>query len=464
MNSKRQRTLLEAFDPRANSIGFLRWLMAFMVIFSHAGPLAGFYGGKDLGTQWSNEQSFGGVAVCGFFFFSGFLITKSRMGRSSTPRYFWRRAMRIIPAWWLTLVLTAFVLGPIAWQREEGTSDGYFDATFDSPLTYFVNNMWLTIGQPNIAGMGESTVYGASTWNGSAWTLIYEFRAYILVGVLGMVGALSNRRVGALVAFAIIGLSMLQWTNVVPLGTIAPVLGDFQLLLLLAPFALGMLFSLYGERIVIDDRVAVAAAVVGAYTYATGGWLLIGQYLFCYVLMWIAIRATFLQRWERFGDFSYGIYLSAWPLMQFAAYYEFQRFGWVTYHVIIVLACHIWAFFSWHLIEKPAMSLKNWTPRPLAVLLTKAQPFVDRVNRVFVDPRYSSTKTADSLRSVDETPPAVTSDRSERATSEPTTKAGHVGEVQPSQTVHASKEALLIQPLERAKAAEPVHVPARVDK
>lgn len=398
MSSLKQRTLAEAFDPRANSIGFLRWFMAFLVIFSHAGPLAGFYGGKDLGTQWSNEQSFGGVAVCGFFFFSGFLITKSRMGRSSTARYFWRRAMRIIPAWWATLIVTAFVLGPIAWHRETGSSAGYFTATSESPLTYFVNNMWLNIGQPNIANMGGSTVYGASTWNGSAWTLLYEFRAYILVGILGMVGALANRRVGGLVAVAIIGLATLQWTNAVQLGSIIPVLGDYRTLLLFAPFAFGMLFALFGDRIVIDDRVAVAAALVAAYTYATGGWLLIGQYLFCYVLMWIAIRATFLQRWERFGDFSYGIYLSAWPLMQLAAYFDLQRYGWLIYHLVIVIACHIWAFFSWHLIEKPAMSLKNWTPKPLAWLLSKLQPAFDRAKRVFVNPRYSSTRTAQAIR------------------------------------------------------------------
>ena len=401
MNLMKQRTLVEAFNPRANSIGFLRWFLAFLVIFSHAGPLAGFYGGKDLGSQWSTEQSFGGVAVAGFFFFSGFLITKSRMGRSSTPRYFWRRAMRIIPAWWLTLVLTAFVLGPIAWQRETGGSAGYFNATAASPLTYFVNNMWLTIGQPNIAGMGGSTVYGASTWNGSAWTLLFEFRAYIMVGILGMIGALANRRIGGIVAAVIIGLAMLQWTQVVQLGNIVPALGDFRTLLLFAPFAFGVLFALYGEYVLIDDRVAVAAAIVGAYTYATGGWLLIGQYLFCYVLMWIAIRATFLQRWERFGDFSYGIYLSAWPLMQFAAYFDLQRFGWVAYHVVIVLACHIWAFFSWHLIERPAMSLKNWTPRRLDALLSRLKPIRDRINRLVVDPRYSSTKTAAAIRSTD---------------------------------------------------------------
>ena len=108
-------SLKASFDPRSNSIGFLRWLMAFMVIFSHAGPLAGFYGGHDLGTQISDEQSLGGVAVAGFFFLSGFLITKSKMGRASTPRFFWRRIMRIFPGWFLILIITAYVLAPIAY-------------------------------------------------------------------------------------------------------------------------------------------------------------------------------------------------------------------------------------------------------------------------------------------------------------------------------------------------------------
>lgn len=392
------KTVAEAFDPRANSIGFLRWLMAFMVIFSHAGPLGGFYGGRDLGTQISNEQSLGGVAVCGFFFFSGFLITKSRMGRSTTARFFWRRAMRILPAWWLTLLLTAFVLGPIAWIRQEGGIGGYFDASAESPLTYFVNNMWLTLSQPNIASMGGDLPSGGHTWNGSAWTLIYEFRAYILVGVLGMIGMLAHRLFAGIVAAAILGLSAAQWLSAGELTAASPVFSDFYLLLLLPPFAFGMLFALFGDKIPIDDRVAIAAIVLALAFYATGGWLVFGQYFWMYFLMWFAIRATFLQRWERFGDFSYGVYLSAWPLMQFAAYFGLQNRGWLIYHVVIVIGCHVWAFFSWHLIEKPAMSLKDWTPRPLAWLLAKWAPAGEWLKRRFVDPRYSSTRFAAKLR------------------------------------------------------------------
>ena len=149
------RTVASAFNSSANSIGFFRWLLAFSVIFSHAGPLAGFYGQEDLGVQISDEQSLGGVAVAGFFFFSGFLITRSRKG-TGLVRYFWRRCLRIMPAFWTALLLTAFVLAPIAWVKEKGSIDGFWTRRQDSPFTYFFQNMFLVLDQRNIAGMGES--------------------------------------------------------------------------------------------------------------------------------------------------------------------------------------------------------------------------------------------------------------------------------------------------------------------
>ncbi|MDO5052058.1 MAG: acyltransferase [Pseudoclavibacter sp.] len=393
-------TLRQAFDPRSNSIGFLRWLMAFAVIFSHAGPLAGFYGGADLGVQISSEQSLGGVAVAGFFFFSGFLITNSRMGSSTILRYFWRRALRIFPAFWLALLTTVFVLAPIAWIRETGSIDGYWDARHESPLTYFVNNMWLDLGQRNIAGMGFSLPFahhGGYDWNGSAWTLLYEFRAYILVGVLGLFGLLANRRLGALCALAIILLNALTWTGY-DMAAVSPALDDPFNVMFFAPFAFGMLMALYGDRIVIDDRVAIAALLAAGFAYATGGWNVWGQYGFCYALMWFAVRATRLRNWEKYGDFSYGIYIFAWPLMQFAAFFGLHRAGWLVYHLVIVAACHLAAFGSWHLIEKPAMSLKNWTPRPLQRLTDACGPALDRLRRRLVHPDFSSAPFARRLR------------------------------------------------------------------
>lgn len=393
--------LADAFDPRANSIGFLRWLLAFLVIFSHAGPLGGFYGGHDLGVQISEEQSLGGVAVAGFFFFSGFLITQSRMGRSSIFRYFWRRALRIMPAFWLALLVTAFVLAPIAWWRETGSIDGYFTAPRESPWTYFLNNMWLELGQRNIAEMGSSlplATLGGYDWNGSAWTLLYEFRAYILVGFMGLLGLLAYRWLTTAVAAAIIVLNAMQWMGA---GSVAGVwrwFGDPFMLMFFAPFAFGMLFAVWQHKIPIDDRLAIAAALGAGATYAFGGWNVWGCYLFAYALMWFAVRATALRRWERPGDFSYGVYIFAWPIMQLAAYFGLHETGWFVYHLVITIAVHIAAFASWHLIEKPAMSLKNWTPRWLDALYRRAiTPAWEWLMHRVVDPRFSSTPRAQRM-------------------------------------------------------------------
>ena len=390
-------SLKESFDPRSNSIGFLRWLMAFMVIFSHAGPLGGFYGGQDLGTQWSTEQSLGGVAVAGFFFLSGFLITKSKMGRSSTPRYFWRRIMRIFPGWFLILIVTAYVFAPIAWMQESGSMDGFWNATIESPFTYFSNNMWLPLNQHNIAGMGTSipfyTIHGGFEWNGSAWTLAFEFGCYILVAILGVIGALSNRLVGGIIATGIILLAMIQWFGAGNLAALTPAFGDYRVLLLYAPFAFGILFALFGEKIPIDNRLAIACFLIAGFTYAKGGWLVAGQYAFCYLLIWFAIKAKALKNWDKHGDFSYGIYIVAWPLMQFGAFFGLEKAGWVVYHLVIVAGCHAYAYLSWHFVERPALQLKDWTPKWLSwVLARTSRP--RRAAMDWLDPNHAAAKAA----------------------------------------------------------------------
>jgi peptidoglycan/LPS O-acetylase OafA/YrhL len=398
----------QAFDPRNNSIGFLRWLMAFMVIFSHAGPLAGFYGGKDLGTQFSDEQSLGGVAVAGFFFISGFLITKSKMGRSSTPRYFWRRIMRIFPGWFFVLLVTAYGLAPLAWLREHGSMAGFWDAASESPFTYFSNNMWLPLVQHNIAGMGSSLpfyeLHGGYEWNGSAWTLAFEFLAYILVAILGVIGALTYRWIGGIIAGGIIALAMMQWFGMGNLSQLTPAFADYRLLLLLAPFAFGMLFALFGDKIPVDNRLAIACILIAGWTYGKGGWLVFGQYAFCYLIMWFAIKATALRNWDRHGDFSYGIYIIAWPLMQFAAFFGLHNAGWLLYHLVIVAGCHLYAYLSWHLIERPALQLKDWTPRWLDRLLERTE--AGRVRLISrIDPGYPE-RLARRQRPARVTPPA----------------------------------------------------------
>ena len=143
----------------------------------------------------------------------------------------------------------------------------------------------------------------------------------------------------------------------------------------------------------MDSRLAWGGLIFGVLSYASGGWNIVGQYGFLYFLMYLAIRLP-LQNWEKHGDLSYGIYIYAWPIMAFATYFHLQDRGWLAYHLTVVVTVHILAYLSWHLIEKPAMSQKNYLPGWMDKLIEHFRPTYEAVARRIVTPALSSTRIA----------------------------------------------------------------------
>jgi peptidoglycan/LPS O-acetylase OafA/YrhL len=106
--SGHSRTVASSFDRSRNSLNAMRLLLAVLVVVSHSWAIGGFgaepsLGGAHLGT-WS---------VLGFFCISGYLITASRLGSSPT-RFYRARALRILPAFVVCLVVIAAVLAPLS--------------------------------------------------------------------------------------------------------------------------------------------------------------------------------------------------------------------------------------------------------------------------------------------------------------------------------------------------------------
>ena len=103
-------TLDGALAGRRNAYGLIRFLLASLVIVDHAFPLGGF--GPDPFWRFTrNQESLGGLAVAGFFVVSGFLIARSAMA-TDLVGFLWRRVLRIFPAFWLVLVVSAVGVGP----------------------------------------------------------------------------------------------------------------------------------------------------------------------------------------------------------------------------------------------------------------------------------------------------------------------------------------------------------------
>lgn len=360
------RTLKEVFVGRSNSLGFLRWLFACMVVVDHSFPIGGFNHGVDPTWSWTRGQdSLGGIAVAGFFIISGFLVTRSWFSSKGTIRFMWRRFLRIFPAFWCALIVVALIFAPLAWRHERGGLWGVYSVKTDSAFHYVTSNMFLVIHQWDIGGLFANTPYVKTgfpvAWNGSMWTLIYEFKCYIFLAILGAAGLLRKRAVVLVLALASY-VMMVSWQinpNWAP--KVLPILVDPFVARFLFLFLLGSVFSLYSDKIVIDDRIGVLALLTVVYTLHEGGWLFLGYPALAYSVVWLAIRLP-MHWFDRPGDFSYGTYIWAFPLQMLLVEYGMQRHGLLVFIAASLLSASVVAFFSWHLIEKPAMSLKNWQP------------------------------------------------------------------------------------------------------
>jgi hypothetical protein len=104
-------SLKHALSDTPNSLNLVRLLLALAVIQYHSGALGGYVPGMIF--RWTDA---GQLAVYGFFGISGYLIAGSAL-KNSVPRFLWHRILRIFPAFWICLLLTAAVFGWIGWNH-----------------------------------------------------------------------------------------------------------------------------------------------------------------------------------------------------------------------------------------------------------------------------------------------------------------------------------------------------------
>jgi len=349
-------TIDKLFDAHGNSLGFLRVLFATLVILDHAFPLGGFNRGVDPMWGWTNSQEdIGGMAVFGFFVVSGFLVTQSFDNSGSVPRFFWKRFLRVFPGFWVCLLVTVVVFAPITYLQQFGGLGGYLSGP-GGPLSYLYHDWYLQMTQYDVDGLLRHVPF-PQAFDGSLWTLVYEAKCYVGVAILGSVGVFKRWR------FAAVGVSLLFWVAQLE-GTLhptrlggLPLLGDIHMAQLAFMFSLGMLLYLYRDRVLISNSLAVVAVVVFLVGMRTGLYEGIGEAAFAYLCFWLAVRLPF-YRFDRFGDFSYGIYIYAFPVQQLAAVYGAQRWGLAAYVVLSLGGTLVFAIPSWFLIEKRSLSLK----------------------------------------------------------------------------------------------------------
>ncbi len=359
-------SLGEALNGHRNSLGILRLILASLVIVDHAFPLGGY--GEDPFWSYTNGQtSLGGLAVGGFFAISGYLIVKSGVA-TDVVQFLWRRAIRIFPAFWGVLLFAAFVIGPLIWWGMGRPLSAYFTLGAGGPFSYFTSNWTLSIGTYAIHDIFLDTPYGqtvgASVFNGSLWTLAYEWGCYLMVAVLAVSAVLARARV--LVPVMTGALLLAHVASVLApdrIAAVVPLLADAQVIFLGSAFLVGATLGIYSERVAYDDRLGLLSAAVLVVTMFTGGFAVLGVPAGAYLVLYLAARLPRSLQWiGAKNDYSYGVYVYGFLVQQCLAYLGVHRWGYVPYTVVAFVITFVLAWLSWHLIEKRALGLKSWGP------------------------------------------------------------------------------------------------------
>jgi peptidoglycan/LPS O-acetylase OafA/YrhL len=222
----------------------------------------------------------------------------------------------------------------------------------------------LMLKSPEVAGAFQGLPYPAL--NGSAWTISYEFRCYVLAAALGLVGLY---RKGGRWAFLGLTVAMIAGNLVLALaapGLTAPnwLVATFgephQQARLTTAFMIGTCFWLFNAELALRARYAAVAALglVGLMfvpAVAETALFLLGGY----VLFWIAFKVTWkpLHTINAKDDVSYGVYLYAWPIGALLIWFwrdiPAPLLALLTF--LGALAC---GRASWLAVEKPAMRWK----------------------------------------------------------------------------------------------------------
>jgi peptidoglycan/LPS O-acetylase OafA/YrhL len=315
------------------------------------------------------NSSAGQIAVFGFFGISGFLITRSAE-HNRFGRYLWQRVLRIFPAYWVCLLVTAFVFGVIAWCFTQTHGLSYYFSSPTGPLQYIYHDAFLRTNQPGIAGTPVS-VPVPGIWNGSFWTLQYEFACYLLLGALAALGLLRRRPFVVLLAVGVwVIASYFTFTQtLLPYSQMG--FDEAKLLGLVPLFLVGALLHLYRDK--IPDSGWLAAGSAGVFIGAL--WLPFGNVVtysalptvsgaalfsvfLAYPMIWLGIHLPPKRIGAR-NDYSYGVYVYAFPVQQLLATWGVQRWGMPVFMALSVAGTMPFAVASWWLIERHALRLKT---------------------------------------------------------------------------------------------------------
>ena len=329
--------LPETNTSRVNNFDALRFLGALLVFISHATFVP-------TGTLWADplyqvsggQMTIGWIGVGLFFVISGYLVTQSWDRRRNAAVFFKARALRIYPA------LITVVLGIMVFGAAISTTPNYW--THPSTLEY-LGNILVPFSDNHLPGVFQNQP--SSGVSDNFWTLRYEIGAYVLLALMGTLRVW--RRDTVLVLFLLTSFLFFIGGRETNNGWLD----------LPRYFLAGSLVYLYRDRIRWSPTFALLSlAGLAAFTLL-GGMKLAFSVFGTYLTLYLAFAPWLkLQKFGKYGDFSYGLYLVGLFVQQLVQRADPGMSMVMNFVVSFPIAMAV-AVVLWYVVEKPALALKS---------------------------------------------------------------------------------------------------------
>lgn len=316
-----------------NWLDLARLIFSVSVVILHVYNLVPLAGSSSVLRQLSHV---GGLGVPAFFAVSGFLIFMSYDKSVSNFSYFKARFYRIYPAYFLLILVMSFV----ACVLSPFSSDDLF-----SYLSW--NLIFMNFMAPEFGGLFDGNL--VSAFNGALWSLKVEVMFYLFVPL--MVWGIN--KVGPfLIPMAYFFGKTVQWLSPqfaeltgVPSETISN-----QFPSQIPYFISGLILYRYYDDIFKFDKLVILICLV---TYFLDVWLL-EELVFTTILIWLFVKLPSSKFKLPFGDISYGVYITHFPIIQILVLYEFDEFLGAWEFLILVLSIvFVVSYFLSIAVEKP---------------------------------------------------------------------------------------------------------------
>ncbi len=348
LKDERQRA-----DFSRNNLDCLRLILASIVVLFHISALTNLPAFSLLGKYCSAH-----FAVRAFFTISGLLIYRSYMRSSSIGSYFEKRVRRIYPAYFTIIVLAAIALCPLSVLAPAQ----YFGIGFWKYLG--ANLMFLNFLAPSLPGVFTSN--SNSAVNGALWTLKLEVVFYFCVPILySLCGRFGTKRImGTIFCLSCLWKYGFAWLDYIHTTQSTYSLENSRSIYAQLEVQLPGQFVYFGAGILLllyFDKLKVHFLSISLITPCL---FLLDHFFTRGVLdvLWISGLVFVFGFWRyfgnfsKYGDFSYGVYIVHWPILQAMVALGLTRLNPSIFFTVSLSLIGLASVLMWHSVENRCLA------------------------------------------------------------------------------------------------------------